>query len=72
MSDPTEKFLSPIIHWPTAVIVDRYTLGEAIRIAWQRHGPDSWCSIADDVIAAMPCAAFRPSLKQQALEALAR
>jgi hypothetical protein len=56
MSKPTERFLSPIIHKPIGISVDRYTLGEAIRIAWQRHGQDSWCSIADDVIAAMAAA----------------
>lgn len=56
MSEPIEKFLSPIIHEPTTITVDRYTLSEAIRAAWQKHGPDSWCSIADDVIAAMAAA----------------
>lgn len=50
MSKPTE--------WsPT---VDRYALGNAIRIAWQRYGSGSWCSIADDVIAAMAAANKKP------------
>jgi len=30
--------------------VDRYNLGEVIRKAYLKHGNDSWCSIADDVI----------------------
>ena len=33
--------------------VDRYTLGDAIRTAWRKHGHDPWCSIADEVIAAL-------------------
>ena len=32
---------------------DRYILGDAIRIAYLKHGNDSWCSIADDVIEAL-------------------
>lgn len=32
---------------------DRYTLGDLIRRSWLKHGSDSWCSIADDVIAAL-------------------
>ena len=32
-------------------LASRYVLGDAIRRAWQKHGHDSWCSIADDVIA---------------------
>jgi len=31
--------------WP-----DRYVLGDAILRAWKKHGQDSWCSIADDVL----------------------
>jgi hypothetical protein len=31
--------------WP-----DRYLLGDAILRAWKKHGQDSWCSIADDVL----------------------
>lgn len=64
MSEPTERFLSPIIHEPITITVDRYTLGEALHIAWQRHGPDSWCSIADDVIAAMAAANKKNHKKQ--------
>lgn len=30
---------------------DRYELGDAILRAWRKHGHDSWCSIADDVLA---------------------
>jgi len=30
--------------------MDRYTLGDAIRRAFLRHGNNSWCSIADDVL----------------------
>jgi hypothetical protein len=33
--------------------VDRYTLSDAILTAWRKHGSDSWCSIADEVIAAL-------------------
>ncbi len=33
--------------------VDRYTLSDAILAAWNKHGNDSWCSIADEVIAAL-------------------
>ena len=33
--------------------VDRYTLSDAILAAWHKHGNDSWCSIADEVIAAL-------------------
>ena len=29
---------------------DRYKLGDSIRQAYLKHGNDSWCSIADDVI----------------------
>lgn len=33
--------------------IDRYTLGDAIRIAFLKYGRDSWCLIADDVIATL-------------------
>jgi hypothetical protein len=33
---------------------DRNELGDAIRRAWLKHGQDSWCSIADDVLAELP------------------
>lgn len=31
-------------------MTDRYELADAILRAWKKHGHDSWCSIADDVI----------------------
>lgn len=31
--------------------IDRYTLGDAIRRSYLKHGKDSWCSIAEDVLA---------------------
>ena len=36
---------------PTRIITDRYQLGDSIRRAWLTHGQDSWCAIADCVIA---------------------
>ena len=36
---------------------DRYELGDAILRAWRKHGQDSWCSIADDVLAELPALA---------------
>jgi hypothetical protein len=54
--------------------VDRYELGDAIRRAWQKHGQDSWCSIADDVLAELansprfgitiPCATMAEPTRQ--------
>jgi hypothetical protein len=31
--------------WP-----DRFALADAILRAWKKHGQDSWCAIADDVL----------------------
>jgi len=36
---------------PTRIITDRYQLGDSIRRAWLTHGQNSWCAIADCVIA---------------------
>jgi hypothetical protein len=36
---------------PARIIADRYQLGDSIRRAWLTHGQDSWCVIADCVIA---------------------
>lgn len=41
--------------------VDRYTLSDAILAAWHKHGNDSWCSIADEVIAALAAQPQAPS-----------
>lgn len=32
------------------VQLDRYNLGTAILRAWKKHGNDSWCSVADEVL----------------------
>ncbi len=52
--------------------IDRFELGDAIRRSWLKHGQDTWCSIADDVLAELPGLAQPepPSLKEQALAAL--
>jgi len=39
---------------PAARNPDRYELGDAIRRSWLKRGQDSWCSIADDVLAELP------------------
>jgi hypothetical protein len=39
---------------PEGLRLDRYELGDAIRRSWLKHGRDSWCSIADDVLAELP------------------
>ena len=39
---------------PEALRPDRYELGDAIRRSWLKRGQDSWCSIADDVLAELP------------------
>jgi hypothetical protein len=39
---------------PEGLRPDRYELGDAILRSWLKHGQDSWCSIADDVLAELP------------------
>jgi hypothetical protein len=34
--------------------IDRYELGDVIWRSWLKRGQDSWCSIADDVLAELP------------------
>lgn len=34
-----------------AKLPDRYVLGDAIRRSFLKRGKDSWCTIADDVLA---------------------
>lgn len=49
-----ERFLAPQVTEPTVLRpTDRYELGELVRVSWLKHGNDAWCSIADDVIAAL-------------------
>ena len=48
--------------WRELVAADRYVLGDMIRRAFMKHGHDSWCSIADDVLAELKekaCNTFR-------------
>jgi hypothetical protein len=51
-SSPPPRHDTPVQLRP----VDRYTLSNAILAAWHKHGNDSWCSIADEVIAALSAA----------------
>lgn len=48
------------------IVVSRYSLGEAIRQAWLKHGQNSWCAIADEVISelAQPLPTPTPSLEE--------
>lgn len=47
-----------------AALPDRYVLGDLIRQAWLKHGQNSWCSIADDVL----LAARTPPKRDQATD----
>lgn len=38
---------TPYVSFPA----DRYILGDLMRRSFLRHGPNSWCSVADDLIA---------------------
>jgi hypothetical protein len=66
---PTTKAATESAVAPARIIADRYQLGDSIRRAWLTHGQDSWCVIADCVIAelgAEPTArtATEPALPQ--------
>lgn len=46
--------------------LDRYSLGDTIRRAYFRHGHDSWCSIADEVLDKLPLTNFAFLLQMDA------
>lgn len=50
------------------IIVSRYSLGEAIRQAWLKHGQNSWCTIADEVISELAQPLPTPDPIRAALE----
>ncbi len=47
---PTPK---PTVEAAEAIKMDRYELGDVIRLSYIKHRHDPWCIIADDVIAAL-------------------
>ncbi len=50
---PRESAPAPPPATPLSAGEDRYYIGELLRKAYLKHGKDSWCSIADEVIAAL-------------------
>lgn len=50
------------------IVVSRYSLGNAIRQAWLKHGQNSWCTIADEVISELAPPLPAPDLIRDALK----